>query len=319
MASTSHSVGAGALGMICVGTSVSVSSVLVSAPLFTAHAIRYAGAFLLLLFIVKLLRVPLPRPRGWDWFWLVGVATSGLVVFNIAVVRGVAHAEPAVIAVAVACVPVLLAVVGPLAERRRPAGSAILAAAVVTAGGVLVVGTGRTDVAGAWWALLALACEAGFTLLALPVLDRLGAWSVSVHAVWIAAAMLAAMGVVVEGPGAAARIELRQWLAMLHLAVVVTAVAFVLWYSAVRSLGAGTAGLLTGIAPISAAVAGIFLGAGVPSLPVWLGMAVVLAGLSAGLWLGRPRGVPLQDGQREVAPLPDLEDVISREGLLLGH
>ncbi|HQU41494.1 MAG TPA: hypothetical protein PK867_01725, partial [Pirellulales bacterium] len=46
---------------------------------------------------------------------------------------------------------------------------------------------------------VALACEAGFTLLAVPVLGRLGAWGVSLHAVWIAALMLAALGLVGEG------------------------------------------------------------------------------------------------------------------------
>ncbi|MGX7680228.1 EamA family transporter [Jatrophihabitans sp. DSM 45814] len=291
MASQLRSVCSGALGMVFVGTSVSVSSRLVGAPLLTAQAIRYAVAFGLLLAMISMSGVVVPRPRGSDWLWLVGVAVSGLVVFNVAIVRGVAHAEPAVIAVAVACVPVLLAVIGPIAERRTPTPTAIIAAAVVTGGGVLVVGTGRTDASGIWWAALALACEAGFTLLAVPVLPRLGAMGVSLHAVWIAAAILAAFALPIEGPAAAAALTPGQWLAMLHLAVVVTAAAFVLWYSAVRALGAGTAGLLTGIAPISAAVAGIGLGAGIPALPVWLGMLVVLAGLSVGIWRDRIRPV----------------------------
>ena len=46
-------------------------------------------------------------------------------------------------------------------------------------------------------------------------------------------------------------------LAIGYLALGVTAVAFILWYSCVRSLGAGRAGLLTGIAPVAAAVIGI--------------------------------------------------------------
>lgn len=273
----------GAAGMLCVGTSVSVSAALTDAPLFTAQAIRYAAAFLLLLALARLSGASVPRPRGGEWLWLAGVAVSGLVVFNVAIVRGVAHAEPAVIAVAVACVPVLLALSGPLIEHRRPTAASLVAAAVVTAGGVLVVGTGRTDVIGVGWAAVALACEAGFTLLAMPVLRRLGPWGVSVHAVWMAAALLAALALTVDGPSAASRLTASQWLAMLHLAVVVTALAFLLWYSAVDALGAGPAGLLTGIAPVSAAVAGTLLGHGVPSAGVWLGIAVVLVGLVAGL------------------------------------
>ena len=63
----------------------------------------------------------------------------------------------------------------------------------------------------------------------------------------------------------------------------VTAVAFLLWYSAVDALGSGRAALLTGVAPVAAAVSGALLGAGMPGVPVWLGIVVVIAGLVLGL------------------------------------
>lgn len=166
----------GAAGMALVGSSVSVSHALVDAPLFAVQSVRYAAAALLLFALARAARVPVLRPRGREWLWLGGIATSGLVLFNVAVVRGVAHAEPAVIAVAVASVPVLLGVIGPFLEGRRPSRRVMLAAPVVVAGAVLVQGTGRTDAAGVAWAALALACEAAFTLLAVPVLRRHGAW-----------------------------------------------------------------------------------------------------------------------------------------------
>ena len=43
---------------------------------------------------------------------------TGLVLFNVALVAGSRHAEPAVLGVAVACVPPVLAVIGPLQEDR---------------------------------------------------------------------------------------------------------------------------------------------------------------------------------------------------------
>jgi len=64
----------------------------------------------------------------------------------------------------------------------------------------------------------------------------------------------------------------------------VTAVAFILWYSTVAALGAGRVGLLTGIAPVSAAVTGIMMGSQAPRPLVWLGMLVVISALIAGLW-----------------------------------
>ena len=164
------------------------------------------------------------------------------------------------IAVAVAAVPLVLAVAGPLAARARPAAAVVAGAGVVSVGAALVAGAGRTDVAGIAWAAVVLACEVAFTLLAVPVLGRLGPWGVSLHTVWIAAVALAVLGVVVEGPAAVTSLDTGDLLAAAHLAVVVTALAFVLWYTAVSRLGADRAGLFTGVVPVTAAVGGMLLG-----------------------------------------------------------
>jgi drug/metabolite transporter (DMT)-like permease len=273
----------GALGMASVGGSVAVSGLLADAPLFTAQAIRYAAASLLLLVLARATGTRIRVPRGAEWSWLVGVAAVGLVLFNVALVRGSEHAEPAALGVAVACVPVVLALVGPLLEGGRPAPGAVLAAVVVTAGAVLVQTGGRTDLAGLAWAATILACEVGFTLLAVPVLRRHGPFGVSVHTCWIATAQLVVLAAVTEGPAAASALRMPHLLAIAYLAVVLTAIAFVLWYSAVQRLGTALAGLLTGVAPVAAAAVGMLLGSPVPGPPVWAGTALVVTGLLLGV------------------------------------
>ena len=124
------------------------------------------------------------------------------------------------------------------------------------------------------------------------MLRRLGAWGVSVHATWLAAAVFAGIGLVREGPRAVTRLDGGDWLAGAHLAVAVTAVAFVLWYTAVARLGTGRAGLLTGVAPVSAAACGVLLGGPAPGPLVWAGIGVVAAGLVLGLAGRRPRQLP---------------------------
>jgi drug/metabolite transporter (DMT)-like permease len=308
-----RSLAGGVAGMMLVGGSVGVSRTLVHAPLFTAQAIRYGAAFVLLLAMAKPARAAIVRPRGREWCYLAGIAATGLVLFNVAIVRGDAHAEPAVIAVAVACVPVLLGIIGPLLEGYAPSRHILLAAAVVTGGCVLVEGGGRTDAAGIAWAVLALACESAFTLLAVPVLPRHGAWGVSVHSVWIGAAMFAVLAGVTEGPAAVTALTGAGWAAVAYLAVLVTAAAFVMWYSAVKALGPGRAGLLTGIAPVSAALTGLLAGSRAPAPQVWAGILIVMAGLAAGLgWRGGsrsgttkevPRAHALRSFQRNLAGL----------------
>jgi drug/metabolite transporter (DMT)-like permease len=130
-----------------------------------------------------------------------------------------------------------------------------------------------------------------------PVLRRHGPLGVSVHSTWMAAVLFAVTGVVHEGPGAVLRLTTADLLAGAYLAVGVTALAFVLWYTCVQRVGAARAGLLTGVAPISAAATGMALGGPLPSLLVWLGVAVVTGGLALGL--SRPEGAPsvLQRGR----------------------
>jgi drug/metabolite transporter (DMT)-like permease len=283
-------VATGATAMVCVGGSVAVSSVLAGAPVFTAEAVRYGLACLLLVSLARATGRTITRPRGTEWLWLAGIAVTGLVVFNLALVEGAGHAEPAVLGVAVACVPAVLAIAGPLLEgsrpQGRPRGRAIAAALVVTGGAGLVQGLGRADATGNAWAVVVFGCEAAFTLLAIPVLNRHGPWGVSVHTTWLATAMFALIGEIKEGPAAVTELTRSDWLAIGYLAVAVTAVAFVLWYSSVSRLGASRAGLLTGIAPVAAAASGVLLGGPAPRPLVWAGMAVVAAGLALGLRKG---------------------------------
>jgi drug/metabolite transporter (DMT)-like permease len=272
--------------MACVGGSVAVSGTLAAAPLMTTQAIRYAVAIALFLAVARLTGRRIPRPRGTEWLWLFGVAVSGLVLFNVGLVRGAEHAEPAVFGVAIACVPLVLALTG---GRRQP--QVVLGAAVVTVGAVLVEGGGRTDLPGLGWAALVLACEVGFTLFAVPVLGRLGPWGVSVYSCGIAVVLLGAIGVGVEGPTAVTRLSAAEVLAVGYLAVVVTLLAFLLWYGAVAVLGPARAGLLTGVVPIAAAAAGAMLGGPLPGPVVWAGIALVALGLALGTRDGAARRV----------------------------
>jgi drug/metabolite transporter (DMT)-like permease len=205
--------------------------------------------------------------------------------------------ERRMIAVAVACAPVILGVFGPLLQRQAPHSKIALAAMAVTAGAVLVEGAGHADLVGIAWAGVALATEAAFTLLAVPVLGRHGAWGVSVHAVWLGAAMFSVLALVTEGPAAATRLSAAELGAIAYLAVLVTVAAFVLWYSTVAALGPGPVGLLTGIAPVAAALTGIATRSRAPSPLMWAGIGVVLAGLGYGLWPRRDPPAPPETGR----------------------
>ena len=73
------------------------------------------------------------------------------------------------------------------------------------------------------------------------------------------------------------------------LAVVVTATAFVLWYSAVRALGVERAGLFSGVLPVAALLCAAALGDSQLTPGRVAGVLAVAAGIAAGLSVGRAR------------------------------
>ncbi len=274
--------GGGAFAQVLVGAGVAASATLLRGPYLAGESIRYAAASAVLAGLGAATGQRLRLPRGVEWLWLVGVAALGLVVFNVALVRGSASAAPAALGVAVACVPPVLSLAGPLMERRAPSPRIVIAALAVTAGSVAVVGFGHTSLAGAGWAVVVFACEVAFTLLAVPVLGRHRAWGVSVHATWMGAVGFGVLGLVFEGPSGFTMQSGADWAAIAYLAAGTTVTAFLLWYSCVSRIGAARAGLLTGMAPVAAAVTGVILGGPAPSVSVVAGIAVVVGGLAFG-------------------------------------
>lgn len=288
----------GATAMSFVGGSAAVSGLVAGDGAATAQAIRYTLAALILVLVARGMGVTIRRPRGGEWLWLAGVSMSGLFLFNIAMLIGSRHAEPAALGVAIAAVPIVLAVIGPLTQGMPVSRHLVVAAAVVTAGAVMVQGFGSTDAIGMLCAVALLITEAGFTLLAVPVLAAHGPFGISVHTTWMAAVVFAVTAVVREGPGAAVRIDARQWAAVAFLTIAATAVAFVLWYSCVAAIGPARAGLLSGVVPVAAAIGGVLLGRDLPGPMVWVGVAIVAAGLLIGF--RGPRRSPAQS-KRPVA------------------
>ena len=306
MQSRSFGVFAAVVAMLAVGTGITVSGELVDYPVFGAQALRYAAATAMLVGAVALLRRRVPRPRGADWLWLIGVAGTGLVLFNVAVIRSVEYAEPAAVAVLISAVPLILLIGESIRLRQRPSPQLLAGVVLVVVGAALVQGGGRTTAEGLAWAFVALLCEAAFTLLAVPVLGRLGAVGVSVHTCWMGAVMFGALAVGIDGAGALPPMHPGAIVALVYLAVVQTAIAFSLWYSAVSILGAAVAGLFVGLMPVGAAVSGLLPGLTTVTPAVIGGSVLVGVGIALGLSArlaptDAPRPVPHSSGEASPA------------------
>lgn len=271
-----------------VGTSFVAADALERYPVLGSQGVRYAlGAALLL----AVARGRMPRVTRTQFARLALLAATGLAAFNVLVILAVRRTDPGSVGVVVGCVPIVLALAAPLAAGRTPDPRLVVAAALVAAGAAVVQGLGGGMGAEALvLALGALAGEAAFSLLAAPLLPALGPLGVSLWAALLAAPQLLAAGLVLDGPARVLAVPTAgEALALVYMAVVVTAVAFLLSYGAVVRLGVERAGLFSGVLPVSALLAAAALGQASVTAGRLLGVLAVAAGISAGLWVSAER------------------------------
>jgi drug/metabolite transporter (DMT)-like permease len=275
-------------GMLTLGGSFAVSSLLVDYPVLASQALRYVLATAALALIARRRELLSLRPSLAELGWLCAVALTGLVGFNLFLLAALRESEPAAVGVIVGCSPLVLASVGPIFEGRLPSRWVVVAAVGVSVGAVIAQGGGSTTATGALYAFLTLVCEAAFSLLAIPVLPRLGPVRVSTYVCAIASVMLAGAAILVEGVAALPIPTPGQAGAIAYLALVLTVGAFLAWYSAVGRLGVDRAGLFVGLVPVSALVGGVLLGTGTLSPTGLIGTVIVGGGVALGIGGGTP-------------------------------
>ena len=126
---------------------------------------------------------------------------------------------------------------------------------------------------------------------------KLGPIRVSGYASAAAVPMALTAAAIADGPGMIRVPTTAEAAGLAYLAVVVSAGAFVLWYTALPRLGADRAGLLAGVVPIGAIATTVTLGLGHPTGADLVGAALVTAGLFLGL-------TPARRAPRTPAPSP---------------
>ncbi len=287
-----------ALGISIVGAGVAVSDHLTHYPVFSAQAIRYALGAALLSLVASATGRREPRIAAADWTRLVLLALTGMVLFNIAIVRAVTTGEPAVVGTIIGLAPVGVALIVPLLEWRRPS-TVIIAGAVLAASGAAVVqGFGDADLPSLIWSAVALGCEVAFTVLAAPLLRTLSPVGLTIRACAMASLALVAAAVLLDGSAGLDWPDAGETLAIGYLAIGSTAVAFVIWYRALAVLGPERTGLFAGLMPVSAALVGAAVTTAALRPGTLVGTVLTGAGLVVGLGSRRARRPTLATRQR---------------------
>jgi drug/metabolite transporter (DMT)-like permease len=131
----------------------------------------------------------------------------------------------------------------------------------------------------------------GTSLLATPVLPRLGALAVTIYACGLAGVLLLAAAVAARSAGGPPVLRMptaTQLAALSYLAVAITAVVCIAWYAAMKRLGVGRTGLFNGLIPVASLAAVALAGTGTITPLQFLAALAVIAGVILGL--GRTAG-----------------------------
>src|SRR6516162_4791626 len=305
--------GLAAGSVLLVGGSVAASSLLGGYPVLGGQAIRYLVAGLLLAAWARLRHKPLPRPTGREWAWLAGLAVIGLAGCSVLLIEATRAADPASVGIVIGAAPLVIVIAAAVAARSRPTRRVLFAAAVVTAGSAAAQLDGATGPAWSATGLLlsagALGGAVGTSLLAAPVLPRLGALAVTIYACGLAGILLLAAAVVASsagGPPILRTPTATQLAALSYLTVAVTAVVFLTWYAAMKRLGVDRTGLFNGLIPIASLAAVALAGTGTITPLQCLAALTVLAGVLLGLGPApqAPASTANQAGGPGVLPVP---------------
>jgi drug/metabolite transporter (DMT)-like permease len=268
--------------MTILGTSVTFSRAIVEYPPLIGQAARYAVATIILYGLSRAGR-PAPRPTRREFGLLAALAATGLVAFNLCILLSLRHADPAVVGTVVGAAPLGLAIAAPLLRSERISARVSGAAVVIVAGIAIVYGGGASDGIGLLAASGALAGEVLFSLLAAPLLPRLGAVRTSAYSCALAVPMLLVAAAVTGEPYRWRLPTTTETLALAYLATALTVGAFLAWFTGLNRLGVDRAGLFVGILPVSTLVSTAVVDGHWPGLVRGAGVALVAAGLGIGL------------------------------------
>lgn len=294
-----------ALSQVLVGTAAGVSAALVGYPVGGGQGVRYALAALAMFAVLRLRKPPRVRVGARAWLLLFLLALLGQTLFNQLLIGALEHADPATVGSILGCSPIALAVIAPLMARRRPGLRIVAGSVLVVAGAIAVEGFGDASPTGLLMAVGVLVCEIAFSLLAVPLLPRLGALRVATYSTALAVPQSFAIGWATDGAGMLRTPTLAEASALVFIGLIATVAAFLLWYTALGVLGAERAGLFSGLVPVSAAASALVLGTG-DVRPVQLaGTVLVGAGVVLGMRMSRERPSPAPEIAPKVPLAPD--------------
>ena len=276
------------LTMVIVGSSVVVGKLIIASfPVFLASALRFGIASIVLvplLLIREDKNIVIGRQ---DWFILFLQAFTGVFLFSIFLLYGLKFTSAAEAGIITSTTPAVVGVISFLFLKEKLTLNKVIGIALAVCGVLLInvlgrtLGTGRGTISffGNMLIFGAVVGEALFTVFRKLSSDKISPLRT--------ATIMSLLGLVLFSPFAlyeAVQFDFSSatfldWMPVFYYGIVVTVIAFILWFQGVTKVSASVAAVFTGIMPVSAVLLSyMILGEAFAWSHLWGGLCV-LAGI----------------------------------------
>lgn len=275
--------------MIWGGTFVAGRYLAESLSPLLAASLRFLLASVALLLYVFLARVPLIRPRPRQWLRLALLGFFGIFFYNLCFFYGLHYINASRASLIVALNPAAIGLASWLLFKERLSRSKVIGIALCIAGaGVVIVSRNPQLLLGsseAWKGdLLILGCVLGwgiYSLFSNHLNQSLGPLQTVLYSILLGTLMLWLTCAIRGEVSASAILALgpRQWLSLLYLGVLGSAVAYIGYYDGLRAIGATRSGVFIALNPLTAVVLGAVLLGEPLTLAMYLGGGLIVVGI----------------------------------------
>ncbi|MCS3838996.1 drug/metabolite transporter (DMT)-like permease [Pseudomonas sp. JAI111] len=257
-------------------------------PLFAA-SLRFLLASMALLVFLLLARVPLAKPSFKQWLQLALLGGFGIFFYNLCFFYGLHYINASRASLIVALNPAVIALASWLVFKERLNRVKVAGIAICIAGTSLVIISrnpqllaGNTD---AWIGdLLIFGCVLAWGVYSLCSKDlnrSLGPVQTVTYSILLGTAMLWMTSAVRGELSLDVLLNLgpQQWLSLMYLGVLGSALAYIGYYDGIRQIGATRSGVFIALNPLTAVILGALLLDEQLTLAMCLGGGLILAGI----------------------------------------
>ncbi|WP_084323325.1 DMT family transporter [Pseudomonas migulae] len=257
-------------------------------PLFAA-SLRFllaSGALLLFLLVA---RVPLARPSPRQWLQLSLLGFFGIFFYNLCFFYGLHYINASRASLIVALNPAVIGLASWLLFKERLSRVKVVGIAICIVGASLVIVSRNPQLlagnADSWIGdLLIFGCVLSwgfYSLCSRDLNQTLGPMQTVTYSILLGTVMLWVVSAVRGEVSIAALASLgaQQWLSLMYLGVLGSALAYIGYYDGIRKIGATRSGVFIALNPLTAVILGALLLGEQLTLAMCLGGGLILVGI----------------------------------------